>query len=94
LGKWCKNKHGASKIIDTLETYQILPKISSLGVDYSPLMVESAINVLVKEKRRPEATLTVVLPPIFLQRWLAASLFLCFRPPLPSIAKMNTQRYI
>jgi hypothetical protein len=22
LGKWCKNKHGASKIIDTLETYQ------------------------------------------------------------------------
>jgi hypothetical protein len=22
LGKWCKNKHIASKIIDTLETYQ------------------------------------------------------------------------
>jgi hypothetical protein len=22
LGKWCKNKHGASKIIDTLEAYQ------------------------------------------------------------------------
>jgi hypothetical protein len=21
IGKWCKNKHGASKIIDTLETY-------------------------------------------------------------------------
>jgi hypothetical protein len=30
LGKWCKNKHGASKIIDTLETYQlgIWPKSS------------------------------------------------------------------
>jgi hypothetical protein len=24
IGKWCKNKHGASKIIDTLETYQLL----------------------------------------------------------------------
>jgi hypothetical protein len=24
LGKWCKNKHGASKIIDTFETYQLL----------------------------------------------------------------------
>jgi hypothetical protein len=24
IGKWCKNKHGASKIIDTLETYQPL----------------------------------------------------------------------
>jgi hypothetical protein len=23
LGKWCKNKHGASKIIDTFETYQL-----------------------------------------------------------------------
>jgi hypothetical protein len=23
IGKWCKNKHGASKIIDTLETYHI-----------------------------------------------------------------------
>jgi hypothetical protein len=22
FGKWCKNKHGASKIIDTLEMYQ------------------------------------------------------------------------
>jgi hypothetical protein len=24
LIKWCKNKHGASKIMDTLETYQQL----------------------------------------------------------------------
>jgi hypothetical protein len=23
LSKWCKNKHGASKIIDTLETYHM-----------------------------------------------------------------------
>jgi hypothetical protein len=22
LSKWCENKHGASKIMDTLETYQ------------------------------------------------------------------------
>jgi hypothetical protein len=26
LSKWCKNKHGASKIIDTLETYHPLVK--------------------------------------------------------------------
>jgi hypothetical protein len=25
LSKWCKNKHGASKIIDTFETYQYHP---------------------------------------------------------------------
>jgi hypothetical protein len=28
LGKWCKNKHGASKIMDTLETYQAPGAIS------------------------------------------------------------------
>jgi hypothetical protein len=26
IGKWCKNKHGASKIIDTLETYHASEK--------------------------------------------------------------------
>jgi hypothetical protein len=25
VGKWCKNKHRASKIIDTFETYQLPP---------------------------------------------------------------------
>jgi hypothetical protein len=24
IGKWCKNKHGASKIMDTFEMYQLL----------------------------------------------------------------------
>jgi hypothetical protein len=28
IGKWCKNKHGASKIIDMLETYHTLPNDS------------------------------------------------------------------
>jgi hypothetical protein len=27
VGKWCKNKHGASKIIDTLDTYQLSTRI-------------------------------------------------------------------
>jgi hypothetical protein len=27
LSKWCKNKHGVSKIIDTFETYQGLIRI-------------------------------------------------------------------
>jgi hypothetical protein len=27
LSKWCKNKHGASKIMDTLETYHPSPSI-------------------------------------------------------------------
>jgi hypothetical protein len=32
VGKWCKNKHGASKIIDTLEMYQRAPFIGEEGV--------------------------------------------------------------
>jgi hypothetical protein len=27
IGKWCKNKHGASKIIDTFETYHTSAKL-------------------------------------------------------------------
>jgi hypothetical protein len=34
LGKWCKNKHEASKIIDTLKTYQVLmKKFVTLGTE-------------------------------------------------------------
>jgi hypothetical protein len=34
IGKWCKNKHGASKIIDTLETYQPAPP-STAGAEFA-----------------------------------------------------------
>jgi hypothetical protein len=32
--KWCINKHGASKIIDTFETYQILPQTPNPGGEH------------------------------------------------------------
>jgi hypothetical protein len=35
IGKWCKNKHGASKIIDTFETYQSAEIFQSMGDDSS-----------------------------------------------------------
>jgi hypothetical protein len=34
LGKWCKNKHGASKIMDTLETYQCPRSSKSLELKH------------------------------------------------------------
>jgi hypothetical protein len=34
LNKWCKNKHGASKIMDTLETYH-LTKFVIIGIGLS-----------------------------------------------------------
>jgi hypothetical protein len=43
------------------------------GVNYSPLMVESKEETLVKEERWPEVILAAVPPPIFLQRRTAAS---------------------
>jgi hypothetical protein len=44
VSKWCKNKHGASKIIDTFETYQkALPRI------YSEIMVGTQKNWLAME---------------------------------------------
>jgi hypothetical protein len=44
------------------DRYKILPQTPSLGVDYSPLMVESIVEVLVKEERRLEAILAAVPP--------------------------------
>jgi hypothetical protein len=51
LSKWCKNKHGASKIIDMLETYQSL--LQALGPvakgwsggKFSPFPIEHSLRV-------------------------------------------------
>jgi hypothetical protein len=44
LGKWCKNKHGASKIMDTLETYQApCRRGESLSEAFSTTMVASGV---------------------------------------------------
>ena len=58
-------------------SYHHKPQVQ--GVDYSPLMVESDEEVLVKEERRPEAIPAAVPPPIFLRRRPADSLFRGFR---------------
>jgi predicted ribonuclease YlaK len=41
VGKWCKNKHGASKIIDTLETYHSLANIIVSQVIFSMLVYKN-----------------------------------------------------
>jgi hypothetical protein len=45
LGKWCKNKHGASKIMDTSETYQ-LAQTFGMTAEYARLKGETDLNVL------------------------------------------------
>jgi hypothetical protein len=43
IGKWCKNKHGASKIIDTFETYHTATKLlDNMMVNYSEWHTERA----------------------------------------------------
>jgi hypothetical protein len=44
LGKWCKNKHGASKIMDTLETYQL--PLTKESLDEAPYKLSGAIAKL------------------------------------------------
>jgi hypothetical protein len=57
LSKWCKNKHGASKIMDTFETYHPsvmnLPLMKafwqlsiSLGINSSDLTVKVFVTIL------------------------------------------------
>jgi hypothetical protein len=54
LSKWCKNKHGASKIIDTFETYQGDEKTPAV----KPIDFQSAAGG--SRARRYEATLVNV----------------------------------
>jgi hypothetical protein len=51
IGKWCKNKHGASKIIDTLETYQWIELIKDydLGIHYHPGKANVVADALIRE---------------------------------------------
>jgi hypothetical protein len=44
IGKWCKNKHGASKIIDTFETYQL--PLTKQSLDEAPYKLFKAIAKL------------------------------------------------
>jgi hypothetical protein len=46
IGKWCKTKHGASKIIDTFETYQ--RELAHSYVDYADT------DAFVRDIREPE----------------------------------------
>ena len=64
------------------------------GVDYSPLMVESDEEALVKEERRQEATPTAVPPPIFRQRRTADSLFRGFRSPPPPVMRSRLGHFL
>jgi hypothetical protein len=48
IGKWCKTKHGASKIIDTFETYQRPPKHHQ---QQKAANVARTINKLLRPKR-------------------------------------------
>jgi hypothetical protein len=50
LSKWCKNKHGASKIIDTFETYQA----ATLATVRGSMPKESAKELETLAKARKE----------------------------------------
>jgi hypothetical protein len=51
LSKWYKNKHGASKIIDTLETYQttapMMAAAASIGVTMAVAVVTAPVGAAV-----------------------------------------------
>jgi hypothetical protein len=46
IGKWCKNKHGASKIIDTFETYHSSFTDRDLQNHFSKLQMEKTVNCI------------------------------------------------
>jgi hypothetical protein len=53
LSKWCKNKHGASKIIDTLETYHIAALQNRFIASYYNLLTCPAYRLQERRKLSP-----------------------------------------
>jgi hypothetical protein len=58
LSKWCKNKHGASKIMDTLETYHGSTRLLLLSVG---LMLTGEIASLEEPTKDFEVAAATVL---------------------------------
>jgi hypothetical protein len=62
IGKWCKNKHGASKIIDTFETYHFT------GILYLILLLAVlaflALELLFEEDIRGQRFLELLMQPL------------------------------
>jgi hypothetical protein len=44
ISKWCKNKHGASKIIDTFETYQTTQGLGSTTSPQTTFVLGKSFN--------------------------------------------------
>jgi hypothetical protein len=54
VGKWCKNKHGALKIIDTFETYQYGQKLKLGDAHVTPRNIQEVhASKLGMPPRRP-----------------------------------------
>jgi hypothetical protein len=69
LSKWCKNKHGASKIMDTLETYQLLiPSFKNSIVRATKVTKISPLNppkLLIFGESKEEALIYILTEAIY-----------------------------
>jgi hypothetical protein len=70
LRKWCKNKHGASKIMDTLETYQAAP---FLLLFVGPWAITGDLNLIVETRDKSNDRInwrSMALFPVSLMSWI------------------------
>jgi hypothetical protein len=82
LSKWCKNKHGASKIIDTLETYQSSNRlIKSIHVNNFDSILHTK-GVYLFKKIFPSTIMSQVLKLLFCEFNEIHSIYNVLVPPL------------
>jgi hypothetical protein len=62
IGKWCKNKHGASKIIDTFETYHIFTSHRAAASQVRPTAYPDPVTDA-KATTHPSFSSTLGFPP-------------------------------
>jgi hypothetical protein len=66
LGKWCKNKHGASKIIDTLEMYQSCVLSHQYHLTSSAVFVNATLVLTMEACHLLKSNCTLLLVRCFL----------------------------
>jgi hypothetical protein len=84
IGKWCKNKHGASKIIDTLETYHLVTPVPAESAPLPMLACCHGSNPSV-----PASPTTFTPRPVHRPRSYLEALHTPATPPLPFTPKRS-----
>jgi hypothetical protein len=105
LSKWCKNKHGASKIMDTLETYQHTNNISGAiirsvmklaSITFRSLVLSPTGSIYLGFTTEERLAVVLIIPSLGVPNWSVIYISIphhqaSFLAPLPGRKKISAR---